>query len=62
MKKKWKMTLVVCHDIAEECERLTNDGWEVHTILPVERFNDHGETWYGARIVAHRNVTETSSA
>lgn len=36
-KRKWAQRLVQWRHVAVECQSITDEGWNVHTILPTAR-------------------------
>lgn len=59
-RRKWTSVLVVSCEVAEGCERLTDEGWSVHTIYFVGVADVHGRNTYGSRIVAFKDEPDLS--
>lgn len=60
--RKWHCVIAHYTNIAESCQKLTDDGWSVHTILPSERVANpqtcQNDT--GAIIVAFKDEPDLS--
>ena len=56
--RKWKQLIPVWDDIASRCQKLTDDGWTVHTILPTSNVGD--DLRDGAIIVAFKDEPDLS--
>ena len=59
-KRRWKTTVVQGGYIAMRCSELTDDGWTVHTLLPIDSVIHEGAVENGARIVAFKDEPDLS--